>query len=325
LSNLFTSPVHYPHLFLNLDIFEGDFVHLSLVGVILSVDRHHVAGMMAKGIPSVFSGRRLGISITNAESFTSFRVFASTHPRWLSINPAQPAPIEVVARRYLHVKTGSQLQNRINRQIPSAISFRNVVSRYPNSGYNGGTKERGGVQSIIKQQSSISPWTHQQRHYGTDGKESRCECGKEVRVPPLPAKTPNVSDKSTKEPSKEAIDPNKPVSPDLESESYAASVSKYLHLPHLPHMPHRPTKQELLAAANGFWSRIQVRLKWITIRSMRPWNADEWGAFVSWFMLGHLAWILLGTTTFVSLLIFSINTVFAQGTSTLGSFMIYPG
>jgi hypothetical protein len=97
---------------------------------------------------------------------------------------------------------------------------------------------------------------------------------------------------------------------DSEVESIAASVSKYLHFPKIPH---RPTKEELLAAANGFWSRLKVRFKWASIRSMRPWNADEWGAFVSWFMLGHLVWILVGTTTFFSLLIFSINTVFAQG------------
>lgn len=97
---------------------------------------------------------------------------------------------------------------------------------------------------------------------------------------------------------------------DADTESIASSVSKYLHL---PKMPHRPTKEELLAAANGFWERFRVRFKWMSIRSMRPWNADEWGAFVSWFMLGHLVWILVGTTTFFSLLIFSINTVFAQG------------
>ncbi|KAF5122124.1 Mitochondrial distribution and morphology protein 31 [Metarhizium anisopliae] len=94
-----------------------------------------------------------------------------------------------------------------------------------------------------------------------------------------------------------------------DNESIASSVSKYLHLPKLPH---RPAKEELLAAANGFWERLKVRFKWMSIRSMRPWNADEWGAFVSWFMLGHIVWILVGTTTFFSLLIFSINTVFAQ-------------
>ena len=96
----------------------------------------------------------------------------------------------------------------------------------------------------------------------------------------------------------------------LEAESLTSSVSKYLNLSRIPH---RPTKEELLAAATNFRQRLKVRFKWMSIRSMRPWNADEWGAFVSWFMLGHLVWILVGTTTFFSLVILSINTVFAQG------------
>lgn len=97
-----------------------------------------------------------------------------------------------------------------------------------------------------------------------------------------------------------------------DSESIASSVSKYFH-DRLPRIPHRPTKEELLAAATNFRQRLKVRFKWMSIRSMRPWNIDEWGAFVSWFMLGHLVWILVGTTTFFSLVILSINTVFAQG------------
>lgn len=87
----------------------------------------------------------------------------------------------------------------------------------------------------------------------------------------------------------------------------------YLHLPHMPQMPHRPTKQELLAAATGFWSRLRVRFKWFSIRSSRPWNVDDWSAFVSWFVLGNILWVFVGTTTFFSLVIFSINTVVAQG------------
>ena len=78
-------------------------------------------------------------------------------------------------------------------------------------------------------------------------------------------------------------------------------------------LPHRPTKEELLAAATGFWSRLKVRFKWFSIRSVRPFNVDEIGAFFSWFVLGHVLWVVLGTTTFFSLLIFAINTVFAQG------------
>lgn len=94
-------------------------------------------------------------------------------------------------------------------------------------------------------------------------------------------------------------------------ESPAVS-DNHIHLPKMPHY-HRPTKEELLAAATGFWSRLKVRFKWVTIRSVRPWNVDDWSAFVSWFVLGNIVWILVGTTTFFSLIIFSINTVVAQG------------
>ena len=83
-------------------------------------------------------------------------------------------------------------------------------------------------------------------------------------------------------------------------------------LPNMPHI-HRPSKEELLAAATGFWSRLKIRFKWFSIRSVRPFNADEIGAFFSWFLLGHVLWVILGTTTFFSLAIFAVNTVFAQG------------
>lgn len=84
-------------------------------------------------------------------------------------------------------------------------------------------------------------------------------------------------------------------------------------LPHMPHL-HRPTKEELLAAATGFWSRLKVRFKWFSIRSVRPFNLDEITALFSWVLLGHVVWVVVGTTTFFSLLILAINTVFAQGT-----------
>ena len=137
----------------------------------------------------------------------------------------------------------------------------------------------------------------------------------------LPTPSKNSGETHTEEKPSPANNPSLPDQPGQttelhpsELESLANSMSKYLHL---PKMPHRPTKQELLDAANGFWERQKVRFKWFSIRSMRPWNADEWGAFVSWFLFGHLVWILVGTTTFFSLVILTINTVFAQGRSYL--------
>ncbi|OOQ86083.1 Mitochondrial distribution and morphology protein 31 [Penicillium brasilianum] len=100
----------------------------------------------------------------------------------------------------------------------------------------------------------------------------------------------------------------------------ATSSSTPLHrhhlmdrLPHMPHL-HRPTKEELLSAATGFWSRLRVRFKWFSIRSVRPFSLDEIAALFSWVLLGHVVWVVVGTTTFFSLLILAINTVFAQET-----------
>ncbi|KAL0258352.1 Mitochondrial distribution and morphology protein 31, mitochondrial precursor [Diplodia seriata] len=91
----------------------------------------------------------------------------------------------------------------------------------------------------------------------------------------------------------------------------------------LPHLPHRPTKEELLAAATGAWSRFKVHFKWFSIRSGRKFNMDDISAFFSWILLGHLAWIIIGTTTFFSMCIFLVNTVFAQETlaGTVGNYL----
>lgn len=95
----------------------------------------------------------------------------------------------------------------------------------------------------------------------------------------------------------------------------AGATNKHLRdrLPDISHI-HRPSREELLAAATGFWSRLKVRFKWFSIRSVRPFNADDISAFFSWFLVGHVLWIILGTTTFFSLAIFAANTVFAQET-----------
>lgn len=111
--------------------------------------------------------------------------------------------------------------------------------------------------------------------------------------------------------------PDKPESSSapLSSGVLKGASNKHLRdrLPDISHI-HRPSREELLAAATGFWSRLKVRFKWFSIRSVRPFNVDEIGAFFSWFLLGHVLWIILGTTTFFSLAIFAVNTVFAQET-----------
>ncbi|KAI0008861.1 mitochondrial distribution and morphology proteins-domain-containing protein [Xylariaceae sp. FL0662B] len=130
---------------------------------------------------------------------------------------------------------------------------------------------------------------------------SKSNASNESSASAKPKSNPSQST-STPKAEEKPVDPGKTPAP----------ASSYFHLPAIPNLPNRPTKEEFLAAANGFWQRLKVRFKWFSIRSMRPWNIDEWGAFISWFLFGHIVWILVGTTTFFSLVILSINTVFAQ-------------
>lgn len=51
--------------------------------------------------------------------------------------------------------------------------------------------------------------------------------------------------------------------------------------------PHRPSKEELLAAASGWWQRLRIRIKWFTIRGWRRFNMDDLSAFASWFVVGN--------------------------------------
>lgn len=105
-----------------------------------------------------------------------------------------------------------------------------------------------------------------------------------------------------------------PNSPTTSNPSTPKKHGKILgSLPNLGNRFHRPTKEEFLAAATGFWSRLRVRFKWFSIRDVRPFNFDDISAFFSWILVGHLIWIVVGTTTFFSLLIYTANTVFAQG------------
>jgi len=106
--------------------------------------------------------------------------------------------------------------------------------------------------------------------------------------------------------------PAKPKPKDAATTAVKAAVpATNQFLDRLSHL-HAPTKEELLAAASGFWSRLAVRFKWFSIRSGRKFTADEIFGFLSWIFLGHLVWLLIGTTTFLSLFILAVNTVFAQ-------------
>lgn len=77
---------------------------------------------------------------------------------------------------------------------------------------------------------------------------------------------------------------------------------------------HKPiTKAELLAQARGFFDRLKIRIKYPLMRQIRPWTLNDATALFSWLFLGHTVWLLAGTTSFVSLILWLANSLQFQG------------
>lgn len=80
----------------------------------------------------------------------------------------------------------------------------------------------------------------------------------------------------------------------------------------LLHPVSKPTKDYYLSQATSLWSRIKINTKWFLKKSMKPFNSDDISAFISWVVVSNVLIILLWTTGFTSLVLFIMNTVFAQ-------------
>ncbi|KAL7413000.1 mitochondrial distribution and morphology protein family 31/32 [Mrakia frigida] len=56
-----------------------------------------------------------------------------------------------------------------------------------------------------------------------------------------------------------------------------------------------------------------IRWRWWTTRGFRKFGPDEWSAVVSWVLVGHLGWLVLGTTTFFCMVLYTANSLSLQG------------
>ncbi|OBA20707.1 mitochondrial distribution and morphology protein 31 [Metschnikowia bicuspidata var. bicuspidata NRRL YB-4993] len=94
--------------------------------------------------------------------------------------------------------------------------------------------------------------------------------------------------------------------------------AKHKHPPqkHTDHPPRQApaavTKEQLLARATSVASRAGVRFKWLMKRLNRPLNTDDYSALFSWLVVGNAFLLVAGTTTFVLLVIFTVNPLFSQ-------------
>ncbi|CCK68836.1 Mdm32p KNAG_0B03950 [Huiozyma naganishii CBS 8797] len=59
--------------------------------------------------------------------------------------------------------------------------------------------------------------------------------------------------------------------------------------------------------------KLKANVKWILIRNKeRPFSKNELGTLFSWLLISQLVWLILKTTTVVSILLLGFNTVFAK-------------
>ncbi|KAF6767328.1 hypothetical protein PSEUBRA_004030 [Kalmanozyma brasiliensis GHG001] len=81
-----------------------------------------------------------------------------------------------------------------------------------------------------------------------------------------------------------------------------------------PHEQHRlrPSKEDLLRIAQGFWTRLRIRFKWFTIRGFRRFNADDISAFFTLGGFTTAVFVIVGTTTFFSLIFAALNALNLQ-------------
>ncbi|KAF8937422.1 Mitochondrial distribution and morphology protein 31, mitochondrial precursor [Dissophora ornata] len=75
----------------------------------------------------------------------------------------------------------------------------------------------------------------------------------------------------------------------------------------------RVGRAKLLSAAPNFLARLKIRLKLLLMRQIRPWRTDDFIAMFSWAFLANVAFVLLGTTTFFSLVLATANSLQFQG------------
>lgn len=105
---------------------------------------------------------------------------------------------------------------------------------------------------------------------------------------------------------KELLSPFQIYNPTFGKGRFFSTQGRILNQNELPNKP-RITKKQLLAQASGPFSRTMVHLKWPLLRDNRPHVSDAFSAVVSWFVMGNILWIVLGTTTFGLGIMYSIH------------------
>ncbi|KAG7192246.1 Mitochondrial distribution and morphology protein 31, mitochondrial precursor [Scheffersomyces spartinae] len=124
---------------------------------------------------------------------------------------------------------------------------------------------------------------------------------------------PEKPDKPIKEDINEDVKGNKLIQDDSQQTSQENAFKAAIEAFKLDRVHrNRIIRDHLLLTTNNIFSRIRIQWKWLVKKSNNPFNTDDYSAMFSWLMMGNALLIILGTTTFFSMIIFTLNTVFAQ-------------
>ena len=96
---------------------------------------------------------------------------------------------------------------------------------------------------------------------------------------------------------------------ELKPEKETSSGKKSKKLSNLKYITERDS---LLVQTNNIFTKLKINIRWYLKKSTRPFNSDDISAFVSWILVSNIFIFIFWTTTFVSLVLYLINTVFAQ-------------
>ncbi|KIK69246.1 hypothetical protein GYMLUDRAFT_237068 [Collybiopsis luxurians FD-317 M1] len=199
-----------------------------------------------------------------------------------------------------------------------------AVQRQKEEGSGSGSSP---VRDLLKRRNAAASSESAARSNGGDTSKSRndenpnaslSEAQPHTRIPSEtdspPPSPPPLSEPPTKP---KPISPHQPTEPNdphrrilpYNFDYYSRSFRKLaLSLPHL----HRPTQEDFLRVADGFWQRLRIRFKWFTIKSFRKYNADDISGILTWILMSQTIWILVGTTTFLSVVFAIANSLRLQ-------------
>ncbi|KAG7098363.1 hypothetical protein E1B28_000321 [Marasmius oreades] len=246
---------------------------------------------------STISGRT---SHDTLDRYSTIRTFFTRQQAKFSTSSTSSLPPLLTVNR---IGSPKSLQNCIfvrTRQFHATKS--GYFSGEPQDGYKGKRRANGDESDNTSTTSSTISSERQTGSTAEDSKRGNDESQPDMKHERTPPEQSN-------EPPTPASPPTQPHILPYNFEQYSTFFRRLaLSAPHF----HAPTRDDFLRVADGFWQRLRIRFKWFTIKSFRKFNADDISGIMTWVLMSQTVWILVGTTTFFSVVFAIANSLQLQ-------------